>query len=64
MTDDAIAKNILKFVKLLDGGDTDDRVMQAAIRRNWLDDLGEPTPDGRKMIHSFHRMNFPDDSRL
>ncbi len=53
MTDDAIAKNILKFVRQLDGDDTEERVLQAAIAHRWLDHHGLPTPDGRRLIDSF-----------
>jgi hypothetical protein len=52
MTDDSIAKGILKFVRQLDGGD-DDRVRSAAIARRWLDQSGAPTPDGERLIRSF-----------
>jgi hypothetical protein len=40
-------------VKLLDGGDTEDRVLEAAVARNWLDSRGAPTQDGRRLIRSF-----------
>ena len=53
MTDDAIAKNILKFVRQLDGADSDERVLASAIERRWLDRTGLPTPDGRRLIQSF-----------
>jgi hypothetical protein len=53
VTDDAIAKNILKFVRQLDGADTDERVLEAAISRRWLDRRGRPTPDGRKLMSEF-----------
>ncbi len=57
MTDDAIAKNILKFVRQLDGVDADDLALQAAIAHRWLDQKGEPTPDGRKLIDEFDTLN-------
>ena len=50
MTDDVIAKSILKFVRQLDGAETDDRVLEAAIARRWLDRQGMPTPDGRRLV--------------
>lgn len=53
MTDDAIAKNILKFVRQLDGVENDDCVLQSAIAHRWLDKKGLPTADGRKLIDSF-----------
>lgn len=53
MTDDVIAKTILKFVRQLDGAETDDRVLEAAIARRWLDKEGLPTPDGRRLIDEF-----------
>ncbi|MEQ1929317.1 MAG: hypothetical protein ABL957_02130 [Parvularculaceae bacterium] len=57
MTDDAITKvKILRFVKLLDGGDSEETVMEQAIHRNWLDTFGAPTLDGRQMIRSFDQM--------
>lgn len=53
MTDDAIAKKILRFVKQLDGGETDDVVLKAAIAHKWMDRHGRPTPDGRDLVSSF-----------
>lgn len=53
MSDDIIAKDILKFVKLLDGGESEDSVFRAAVARNWLDRHGAPTHDGRQLIRSF-----------
>ncbi len=53
MTDDVIAKTILKFVRQLDGAETDDRVLEGAIARRWLDRQGLPTADGRKLIDEF-----------
>lgn len=53
MTDDAIAKNILKFVRQLDGADSDELVLKSAIERRWLDRKGLPTPDGRRLIDEF-----------
>ncbi|MEK7265382.1 MAG: hypothetical protein AAB227_04700 [Pseudomonadota bacterium] len=56
MTDDVIAKSILKFVRQLDGAGTDDRVLESAIAHRWLDGKGLPTPDGRKLIDEFDTM--------
>lgn len=53
MTEDGIAKNILQFVRKLDGGDNDEGVLKAAIARKWLDAKGAPTPAGRQLIRSF-----------
>jgi hypothetical protein len=53
MTDDVVAKNILKFVRQLDGAESDELVLQAAIERRWLDRRGLPTADGRELIKSF-----------
>jgi len=53
VTDDVIAKNILKFVRQLDGADTDELVLKSAIERRWLDRRGLPTADGRDLIRSF-----------
>lgn len=53
MTEDGIAKNILQFVRKLDGGDTEEGVLRAAIARKWLDAKGAPTPEGRQLIRSF-----------
>ncbi len=53
VSDDLIAKDILKFVRQLDGADTDERVLKSAIERRWLDIKGLPTPDGRSLIKSF-----------
>lgn len=62
MTDDAIAHDILKFVRQLDGGDSPESVLRAAIARRWLDTRGSPTPDGRRLIRSLddlHRVSGP-----
>ncbi len=56
VTDDAIAKNILKFVRQLDGVENDERLLEAAIAHHWLDQKGVPTVDGRKLIDSFHTL--------
>lgn len=56
MTDDAIAKTILKFVRQLDGGDTEESVLEAAIARHWLTLEGYPTPAGLKLIDEFVTM--------
>lgn len=53
MTDDVITRSILKFVRQLDGVETDERVLEAAISHRWLDKKGAPTADGRKLIDSF-----------
>lgn len=53
MTDEAIRKDILKFVRQLDGVEADDLALKAAIAHRWLDKKGSPTPDGRKLIDSF-----------
>lgn len=53
MTDDVITRSILKFVRQLDGVETEERVLEAAISHRWLDKKGAPTPDGRKLIDSF-----------
>jgi hypothetical protein len=53
VTDDVIAKNIMKFVRQLDGADTDELVLKSAIERRWLDRCGLPTADGRDLIKSF-----------
>jgi hypothetical protein len=53
VTDDAIARNILKFVRQLDGAETDELVLKAAIKRRWLNRKGVPTRDGRRLIQSF-----------
>lgn len=53
MTDEAIRKDILKFVRQLDGVEADDLALKAAISHRWLDKTGSPTPSGRKLIDSF-----------
>ncbi len=53
MSDDAIRRKILKFVRLVDGGDTEESVRRTAIERNWLDHDGAPTVDGRQLVHAF-----------
>lgn len=54
MSEEAVTRHILKFVKLLDGGESDDLVRQAAINRKWLDQRGTPTIEGKRLAHSFH----------
>jgi hypothetical protein len=56
VSEDAIAKHILKFVRQLDGGDDDDVIFRTAINRRWLDNSGRPTPHGRDLIQSFHEL--------
>ena len=56
MTDDAIAKTILKFVRQLDGGETEESVLEAAIARHWLNHEGYPTPAGLKLMDEFVTM--------
>ncbi|MCB2113202.1 MAG: hypothetical protein R3C42_03165 [Parvularculaceae bacterium] len=56
MTDDVIARNILKFVRQLDGVENNDRLLEAAIAHRWLDKNGLPTPAGRKLIDSFNTL--------
>lgn len=53
MTEDAIARNILQFVRKLDGEMSEEKIFRSAIARNWLDVRGAPTPEGRQLIHSF-----------
>jgi hypothetical protein len=56
VTDDAIARTILKFVRQLDGGETEERVLEAAIARHWLNREGYPTPEGIKLMDEFVTM--------
>jgi len=56
VTNDTIARTILKFVRQLDGGDTEERVLEAAIARHWLNREGFPTPAGIKLIDEFVTM--------
>lgn len=63
MSDDAITKNILKFVRQLDGDDDDEAVLRMAIGHHWLDQHGRPTADGRNLIESMdtlQRIGRPD----
>ena len=57
MTEDAIIRKILKFVRQVDGGDTDERVRQSAMERRWIDAKGVPTRDGERLAHSIDLMN-------
>ncbi|HOP20219.1 MAG TPA: hypothetical protein PLV61_03505 [Parvularculaceae bacterium] len=57
MSDDAIVRNILKFVRQIDGGETDESVLKSAIARRWIDTRGFPTADGRKLVSSFDDLN-------
>jgi hypothetical protein len=56
VTDETIAKTILKFVRQLDGGDTEERVLEAAVARHWLTLEGYPTPAGIKLMDEFVTM--------
>jgi hypothetical protein len=56
VTDEAITRTILKFVRQLDGGETEDLVLEAAIARHWLNREGYPTPAGLKLIDEFVTM--------
>lgn len=56
MTDEAIRKDILKFVRQLDGVEADDLALKAAVAHRWLDKKGSPTPSGRKLIDSFNTL--------
>ncbi len=56
MTDDLIAKNIMKFVRQLDGSESEELVLKSAIERRWLDRRGHPTADGRALIRSFDEL--------
>ncbi len=56
MTDETIAKTILKFVRQLDGGETEEHVLEAAIARHWLTLEGYPTPAGLKLMDEFVTM--------
>lgn len=56
MTDEAITKTILKFVRQLDGGETEECVLESAIARHWLSREGYPTPSGLKLIDEFVTM--------
>lgn len=56
MTDDVIARTILKFVRQLDGGETEERVLEAAIARHWLSREGYPTPAGIRLMDEFVTM--------
>lgn len=53
MTDDVITKHILKFVRQLDGAETEKSVIEAAIAHRWLDHRGKPTADGRRLVDEF-----------
>jgi hypothetical protein len=53
VSEDAIRRKILKFVRLVDGGETEESVRRTAIERKWLTDEGEPTIDGRQLVHAF-----------
>lgn len=53
MIEDPIARGILKFVRQLDGAADEDRLVEAAIARRWLDTSGAPTADGVRLIRSF-----------
>lgn len=65
MTDDALTKvRILKFVKLLDGGESEETVIKSAMNRKWLDQRGSPTTDGRQLVHSFDKMSRSGDAGI
>lgn len=58
MTEDGLTKvKILKFVRLLDGGETEESLVARAQSRNWLDSFGTPTVAGIQLVRSSDRMS-------
>lgn len=53
MTDEKISQGILKFVWQMNGKDNGDHAKRVAISKNWLDEDGAPTADGRQLFQSF-----------
>lgn len=53
VTDEKIAQGILKFVWQMNGKETGERAKRVAISKNWLDEDGAPTADGRQLFQSF-----------
>ncbi len=53
MTDEKITQGILKFVWQMNGKENGDQVKRVAISKNWLDEEGAPTADGRQLVQSF-----------
>ena len=56
MTDDAVAKRILKFLRQMNAEEDEDALLRDAVARAWLSADGRPTPSGRDMIKSFDDM--------
>lgn len=53
VTDEKITQGILKFVGQMNRTETGDHIKQVAISKNWLDENGTPTADGRELVQSF-----------
>lgn len=56
MTDDAVARRILKFLRQMNAEDDDDSLREDAVSRDWLTPAGAPTPSGRALARSFDDM--------
>lgn len=53
MTDDAVARQILKFLRQMNSEDDDLTLVESAIHKAWLLEDGQPTQEGRQLIRSF-----------
>lgn len=53
MTDEAVAKRILKFLRQMNSDEDDAAILQHAVSRDWLSADGRPTKAGRSLVKSF-----------
>lgn len=49
----AVARRIIRFLKQIEGSETEEQLLSAAIARRWLDQDGAPTPDGERLVAAF-----------
>lgn len=53
MTDDAVVKRILKFMRQMNSEEDQADLLAGAVSLNWLDSDGAPTLLGRELVESF-----------
>jgi hypothetical protein len=60
MSEDALTRTILKFLRQMNAEDSEESAVRHAVERNWLDDQGAPTADGRRLALSFDLLRSID----
>ncbi|MBI1392113.1 MAG: hypothetical protein GC152_05155 [Alphaproteobacteria bacterium] len=61
LNDVEVGKRILRFLRLLNASSNDDALREFAMQRNWMDAAGEPTREGRRLVHGFDSAERPGD---